>query len=52
MASNGMKQLGVTAPLSTAQPTEEEKKTSNDLLEELRRENNFETTAETNKRCV
>ena len=50
MASNGAKQLGITAPLSTEQPTEDEKKTSNALLEELKRENNFETAAEISKR--
>lgn len=52
MTSTGAKQLGVTAPLSVAQPTDREKKVANDLVEELRRENNFESSSETNKRCV
>jgi poly(A) polymerase Pap1 len=52
MASSGVKQLGVTAPLSTAQPTESEKRYANDLVDELTRQRNFESTEDTNKRYV
>jgi hypothetical protein len=41
---------GVTEPLSTAHPTDQEKKYSDKLVEELKRQNNFESTAETQKR--
>lgn len=50
MAAPGGKQLGVTAPLSMTVPTEAENKASNALIEELKRLNNYETTADTNKR--
>ena len=50
MASDGAKPLGVTAPLSTALPTEAENQASNALIEELKRQGNYESTAETNKR--
>jgi poly(A) polymerase len=50
MAAPGGKQLGVTAPLSMTVPTEAENKASNALIEELTRLNNYETTADTNKR--
>jgi poly(A) polymerase len=50
MATPGAKPLGVTAPLSTAIPTEAENQASNALIEELKRQNNYESTADTNKR--
>ncbi len=50
MASNGDKPLGVTPPLSTALPTEAENQASNALIEELKRQNNYESAADTQKR--
>jgi poly(A) polymerase len=50
MATAGAKPLGVTAPLSEAIPTEAENQASNSLIEELKRQNNYESTADTNKR--
>jgi len=50
MATTGAKPLGVTAPLSQTMPTEAELQASNALIEELKRQNNYESTAETNRR--
>ena len=50
MAAPGAKSLGVTAPLSIAIPTEAENQASNALIEELKRQNNYESAADTNKR--
>jgi hypothetical protein len=50
MATGGAKQLGVTPPLSMAMPTDAENQASNALIEELKREKNYESTAETQKR--
>lgn len=50
MATPGVKPLGVTAPLSMAMPTEAENQASNALIEELKRQNNYESAADTNKR--
>lgn len=50
MAAPGAKYLGMTEPLSTAIPTEAENQASNALIEELKRQNNYESTTETNKR--
>lgn len=52
MATQGAKPLGVTPPLSENLPTEAENKASNDLIEELKRQNNYESSADTQKRCV
>jgi poly(A) polymerase len=52
MAAPGPKALGVTAPLSQSLPTEAELQATNSLIEELKRQNNYESTAETNKRYV
>ena len=52
MATPGAKPLGVTAPLSLTLPTEAENQASNALIEELKRQNNYESTADTNKRYV
>ncbi|TVY82499.1 Poly(A) polymerase pla1 [Lachnellula suecica] len=52
MATTGTKQYGVTAPLSNALPTESENQATNALIEELKRQNNYESTSETNKRTV
>jgi poly(A) polymerase len=50
MATPGAKPLGVTPPISDALPTEDELQATNALMEELRRQNNFESAADTNKR--
>lgn len=52
MAAPNAKQRGVTGPVSTALPTETENEATNALIEELRRQGNYESTAETNKRSV
>jgi hypothetical protein len=52
MAAPGQKALGVTAPLSTAPPTPADLKADTDLVTELKRQNNFENTDETQKRYV
>ncbi|KAJ2894197.1 Poly(A) polymerase [Zalerion maritima] len=41
---------GVTPPMSTELPTELEKQANESLIEELRRQNNFESASETEKR--
>jgi len=41
---------GVTEPLSLQLPTDAENKATNALIEELKRQNNYESAAETNKR--
>jgi poly(A) polymerase len=50
MATPGKPEYGVTHPLSTALPTDAENKASAALIEELKRENNYESSAETAKR--
>jgi len=50
MAAQGGRQLGVTAPLSQNLPTEAEIQATNTLIEELKRQNNYEGPAETAKR--
>ena len=52
MATPESKPLGVTAPLSTALPTESENQASSALIEELKRQNNYESHADTQKRYV
>ncbi|CAK7209527.1 polynucleotide adenylyltransferase [Sporothrix eucalyptigena] len=47
---NFEKQYGVTPPLSTEMPTEEQRRATDALLEELRQQGTFESTAETQKR--
>ena len=42
--------MGVTAPLSTALPTDAENNSSNNLIEELKRQGNYENVADTQKR--
>ncbi|OAA65929.1 pap-like poly(A) polymerase [Niveomyces insectorum RCEF 264] len=44
------KQYGVTPPLSTEMPTAEQRRATDALLEELRQQGTFESTAETQKR--
>jgi poly(A) polymerase Pap1 len=50
MASSTAKSVGITGPLSTALPTEEENKMSQSLVEELRRQNTYESQSETHRR--
>jgi len=50
MATEGSQQWGITPALSMALPTEKENELNNLLLEELKRRNNFESPAETEKR--
>ncbi|KAI9646077.1 polynucleotide adenylyltransferase [Ciborinia camelliae] len=52
MATAAPKQLGITPPLSTALPTDAEKKATDALIEELTRQNNFESRADTDKRTA
>jgi poly(A) polymerase len=46
------KQWGTTPPISTAMPKPEDQKQNSEMVEELKRENNYEAQAETNKRMV
>lgn len=50
MATAQSQQLGVTPPLSTSLPTESENQASSALIEELRRQNNYESKEDTEKR--
>jgi len=50
MATPGAKPLGVTAPLSLNMPTEQELQANDALITELKRQNNYESPAETSKR--
>ena len=50
MASSEPIQYGVTAPLAVNLPSENEIACTNSLIEELKRQNNYESAAETNKR--
>ena len=52
MAATGGKMLGITAPLSLNLPTESEIQATNALIEELKRQGNFESQAETTKRYM
>ncbi|KAG9236650.1 Poly(A) polymeras-like protein [Amylocarpus encephaloides] len=45
-------QLGMTPPLSTALPTESDISATNALIEELKRQNNYESSADSEKRTV
>lgn len=45
-------QYGITMPLSTNMPTDAENRSSNALIEELKRENNYESVADTQKRTA
>lgn len=50
MAQN--KQWGITAPIAQSFPTEKELALNDTLLTELRSQNTFEATEETNRRLV
>lgn len=50
MATAAPRQLGITPPLSTALPTDAEKQATDALIEEMTKENLFESRADTEKR--
>lgn len=50
MSSNQV--FGVTPPISVGLPTEAEKRASDSLIEELRRQKTFESPSDTQKRYV
>lgn len=50
MTGQGTRQWGVTPPISTALPTAAELAANDALIEELKRQNNFETPEETQRR--
>ncbi|KAJ9292695.1 hypothetical protein DTO271G3_8509 [Paecilomyces variotii] len=50
MATPPMRQWGVTPPISTILPTPDELAANDDLIEELKAQNNFESPAETERR--
>ncbi|KAI9829933.1 MAG: hypothetical protein M1819_005905 [Sarea resinae] len=52
MAAQTTRQWGVTPPISTALPTEQELATNDTLVAELKRQNNFESAEETEKRTT
>ena len=52
MAAPQGRQFGVTPPISVAIPTKEELEANEALTAELKRQNNFEGQAETEKRYV
>ncbi|KAL3425937.1 hypothetical protein PVAG01_02728 [Phlyctema vagabunda] len=52
MATNGARPLGVTAPLSNTLPSDAENQATDALKEELKRQGNYESQADTNKRGV
>jgi poly(A) polymerase len=53
MAAQPSRQWGVTPPISTVLPTSVELSANDDLIAELKAQNNFESPAETEKRyCI
>jgi poly(A) polymerase Pap1 len=52
MSAPTVKQWGQTAPISVAFPTEKEKALNESLIEELKLQNNFASTEETDRRWV
>ena len=53
MAASGVgQQTGVTGPLSLTLPTDAERQATEALVDELKRQNNYESATETNKRYV
>ena len=52
MGTPPTRQWGVTPPISTSLPTPEEVATNDDLVAELKAQNNFENPAETERRYV
>lgn len=52
MATPPARQWGVTPPISTILPTQDELAANDDLIAELKAQNNFELPSETERRCV
>ncbi len=52
MASTQTRQWGVTPPITFGLPSDAEIATNDALIAELKRQNNFETSEETEKRYV
>jgi poly(A) polymerase len=52
MTAPPVRQWGVTPPISTVLPTQGELAANDDLIAELKAQNNFELPTETEKRCV
>jgi poly(A) polymerase Pap1 len=52
MAAPPARQWGVTPPISTILPTQDELAANDDLIAELKAQNNFELPSETERRCV
>lgn len=52
MATPPVRQWGVTPPISTVLPTKDEISANDDLISELKAQNNFEQPTETEQRCV
>jgi hypothetical protein len=52
MSTPPVRQWGVTPPISTVLPTKGEIAANDDLIAELKAQNNFEQPAETERRCV
>lgn len=49
---SGEQVFGVTPPISVSLPTENEKRVSESLIEELRRQKTFESPSDTQKRSA
>lgn len=52
MATPPARQWGVTPPISVVLPTKDEIAANDDLIAELKAQNNFEQPTETDRRCV
>lgn len=52
MAVPAVRQWGTTPAISQSLPNPEELKANETLIEELKRQNNFEGSEETAKRCI
>lgn len=52
MAAPAARQWGVTPPISTVLPTQHELSANDDLIAELKAQNNFEAPSETERRWV
>lgn len=52
MAAPPARQWGVTPPISTVLPTQDELSASDDLIAELKSQNNFEPPSETERRYL
>lgn len=47
-----LKQYGVTPPITISPPTEKEVERNQALIEELKKQHSFESSEESQKRCV